>query len=71
MNLQDSRRCVGLVSQDVFLFHGTVPENIGYGSFDATQPEIITAAKIAEAGEFIIDLPQGYETIVTERVKVI
>ncbi len=41
LNLQDLRRCIGLVSQDVFLFHGTVAENIAYGSFDATDEEII------------------------------
>lgn len=67
LNLQDLRRCIGLVSQDVFLFHGTVAENIAYGSFDATEKEIITAAKIAEAHEFITRLPQDYETIVGER----
>ncbi|MGI2905010.1 ABC transporter ATP-binding protein [Tolypothrix sp. VBCCA 56010] len=67
LNLRDLRRCIGLVSQDVFLFHGTVAENIGYGSFDASEKEIITAAKIAEAHEFIARLPQGYETIVGER----
>jgi ATP-binding cassette, subfamily B, bacterial len=67
LNLRDLRRCIGLVSQDVFLFHGTVAENIAYGSFDATEKEIITAAKVAEADEFITRLPQGYETIVGER----
>jgi ATP-binding cassette subfamily B protein len=67
LSLRDLRRCIGLVSQDVFLFHGTVSENIAYGTFDATQEEIITAAKVAEAHEFIQSLPQGYETIVGER----
>lgn len=67
LHLQDLRRCIGLVSQDVFLFHGTVAENIAYGTFDATEAEIIHAAKIAEAHEFIQQLPQGYETIVGER----
>ncbi len=67
LNLRDLRSCIGLVSQDVFLFHGTVAENIAYGSFDATPKEIIAAAKIAEAHDFIIQLPQGYETIVGER----
>uniref|UniRef100_UPI0035C90EF1 ABC transporter ATP-binding protein n=1 Tax=Okeania sp. SIO2F4 TaxID=2607790 RepID=UPI0035C90EF1 len=67
INLQDLRRAIGLVSQDVFLFHGTVGENISYGSFDATLPEIIAAAKIAEADDFINKLPQGYDTIVGER----
>jgi ATP-binding cassette subfamily B protein len=65
--LGDLRRGIGLVSQDVFLFHGTVRENIAYGSPDATDREIIRAAQIAEAHEFIFHLPQGYETIVGER----
>jgi ATP-binding cassette subfamily B protein len=65
--LQDLRRAIGLVSQDIYLFHGTVEENIAYGSPLATQAEIITAAKIAEAHDFILKLPRGYETIVGER----
>lgn len=67
LNLKDLRRAIGLVSQDVFLFHGTVAENIAYGSFDATNSDIIDAAKIAEAHEFIAQLPDGYKTIVGER----
>lgn len=67
LNLKDLRRGIGLVSQDIFLFHGTVAENIAYGSFDATNSDIIEAAKIAEAHEFIVQLPDGYETIVGER----
>ncbi|MBP5974563.1 ABC transporter ATP-binding protein [Brasilonema sp. CT11] len=67
LELRDLRRCIGLVSQDVFLFHGSIAENIAYGSFDASDDQIITAAKIAEAHEFIMQLPQGYETIVGER----
>ncbi|MBD2294887.1 ABC transporter ATP-binding protein [Anabaena sphaerica FACHB-251] len=67
LNLRDLRRCIGLVSQDVFLFHGTVAENIAYGTFDATDENIIMAAKVAEADDFIMRLPQGYETIVGER----
>lgn len=67
ISLGDLRRAIGLVSQDVFLFHGTVKENISYGSSNATLDEIITAAKIAEAHEFIQQLPQGYDTIVGER----
>jgi ATP-binding cassette subfamily B protein len=55
------------VSQDVFLFHGTVKENIAYGSFDATRAEVMAAAEIAEAHDFIMQLPQGYDTIVGER----
>ncbi len=64
---QDLRRCIGLVSQDVFLFSGTVAENIAYGTFDATPEQILHAAKLAEAHEFIVQLPQGYDTIVGER----
>ena len=67
LRLKDLRRAIGLVSQDVFLFHGTVKENIVYGTPDATLPEVIAAAKVAEAHEFIVDLPQGYDTIVGER----
>jgi len=67
LRLRDLRSCIGLVSQDVFLFHGTVAENIAYGSFDATPKEIVAAAKVAEAHNFIMQLPQDYETIVGER----
>ncbi|NES17795.1 MAG: ABC transporter ATP-binding protein [Symploca sp. SIO3E6] len=67
LQLPDLRRAIGLVSQDVFLFHGTVRENIAYGSFDSTLSEIRAAAEIAEAQEFIDQLPQGYETIIGER----
>ena len=63
----DLRRGIGLVSQDVFLFHGTVRENISYGSPDATTKEIVAAAQIAEADDFIRELPQGYDTVVGER----
>ncbi|ESA35151.1 xenobiotic-transporting atpase [Leptolyngbya sp. Heron Island J] len=67
LNLSDLRRHIGWVSQDVFLFHGTVAENIAYGSFEASQEQIVEAAKAAEAHEFIQQLPQGYNTIVGER----
>ena len=63
----DLRRAIGLVSQDVFLFHGTVAENIAYGTFGADQAAIEAAARVAEAHDFIVSLPQGYETIVGER----
>ena len=65
--LWDLRRGIGLVSQDVFLFHGTVRENISYGSPDATLTEIVRAATIAEADRFIGELPDGYDTVVGER----
>jgi ATP-binding cassette subfamily B protein len=67
LNLFDLRQGIGWVSQDVFLFHGTVAENICYGSFDAAREQIIHAAKLAEAHEFIVQLPQAYDTIVGER----
>ncbi|MEO0768386.1 MAG: ABC transporter ATP-binding protein [Cyanobacteria bacterium J06649_4] len=65
--LKDLRKAIGLVSQDVFLFHGTVAENIAYGSFNATIDEVTRAAKVAEAHDFIVGLPKGYDTIVGER----
>lgn len=67
LKMRDLRRAIGLVSQDVFLFHGTVRENIAYGTFDASLDEIVAAAKIAEAHDFITQLPNGYDTIVGER----
>lgn len=65
--LRDLRQAVGLVSQDVFLFHGTVRENIAYAHPEASLDEVIHAAKLAEAHEFIESLPEGYNTIVGER----
>jgi ATP-binding cassette subfamily B protein len=63
----DVRRSMGLVSQDVFLFHGTVRENIIYGSWEATDEEVFRAARLAEAHEFVVELPKGYDTVVGER----
>ncbi len=63
----DIRNAIGLVSQDVFLFHGTVRENIAYGAQDVPEHLIVEAAKIAEAHQFITELPQGYDTVVGER----
>jgi ATP-binding cassette subfamily B protein len=67
LQMADLRRAIGLVSQDVYLFHGTVRENIAYSRPDASMYDIEAAARVAEAHEFILDLPEGYETIVGER----
>ena len=61
------RRAVGYVSQETFLFYGSVAENIQYGVFDADREDVVEAAKMAEAHEFIQNLPEGYDTEVGER----
>ena len=61
------RRHIGIVQQDVYLFSGTVAENISYGRMGATREEIIEAAKLAGAHEFIMELEKGYDTYVGER----
>ena len=61
------RRQVGYVSQDTFMFYGTVEENISYGTFDSDRDSVVEAAKAAEAHEFITNLPEGYDTEVGER----
>lgn len=63
----DLRAACGLVSQDVFLFHGTVRENLVYGRPDATHEQMVDAARLAEADDFIRMLPDGYDTLVGER----
>lgn len=67
LELHHLRRAMAVVGQDVFLFHGTVWENIAYGKPEATRDEILHAAEIAEAHRFIMELPEGYDTIVGER----
>ena len=67
LNIYELRKNIGYVGQDVFLFHGTILENIAYGSEEMSKEEIIEIAKIAEAHEFISELPKGYDTIVGER----
>jgi ATP-binding cassette subfamily B protein len=64
---RDLRSVMALVAQDVFLFHGTVAENIAYGRPDAPLSDVVAAAELAEADEFIRSLPDGYDTIVGER----
>ncbi len=63
----DLRRLLGLVLQDAFLFRGTVMENIRYGRLDASDEECIAAAKLADADYFIRQLPQGYQSLLSER----
>lgn len=67
INRQDLRRNIGIVQQDVFLFGGTIFENIAYGNFDATREEVIAAAKRAKIHDYVMSLPDGYETMVGER----
>ena len=67
MSLYDLRRNIGSVAQDVFIFSGTVRENIAYGDFDATDEQIENAAKLANIHDFIVSLDNGYDTYVGER----
>jgi ATP-binding cassette subfamily B protein/subfamily B ATP-binding cassette protein MsbA len=67
MTLESLRRQVSIVLQDVFLFHGTVRENILFGRPDASEQDVIKAAKIANAHSFITALSDGYDTMIGER----
>jgi ABC-type multidrug transport system fused ATPase/permease subunit len=67
LTLRSLRQQVSIVLQDVFLFHGSVRENILFGRPNATEAELIEAAKIANAHDFIMALPNGYDTIIGER----
>ena len=67
MTLHSLRRNIGIVQQDVYLFAGTVKDNICYGKPDATDEEIIAAARNANAHEFIMQLPDGYNTDIGQR----
>lgn len=67
MTLESLRRQISIVLQDVFLFHGTVRENILFGRPDATEYDVIAAAKVANAHDFITALPDGYDTFIGER----
>lgn len=67
MTMRSLRSQIGIVQQDVFLFTGTLRENIAYGKLDATNGEIEEAAKLAHMEDFIAELPYGYETQVGER----
>lgn len=61
----DLRRSLGMVLQDTHLFTGTIEDNIRYGKLDATKEEIVEAAKLANAHDFIMGLPEGYDTVLT------
>ncbi len=67
LRISDLRAAFALVSQDVFLFHGTVRDNLTYGRPDASDAEVERAARLAEAHDFITALPRGYDTLVGER----
>ena len=67
VTLESLRKNIGIVQQDVYLFSGSVAENILYGKPDATNEEIIKAAKLANAHDFIMGLEDGYNTFVGER----
>jgi len=67
LTLQSLRRNISIVLQDVFLFNGTVKENILYGRPDASDAEVERAARLANAHEFIMSLPNGYDTQIGER----
>lgn len=67
MSLQEYRAQIGIVLQDPFLFHGTIAENISYGKPGATMEEVMRAAKAANAHDFVLAKPEGYDTVVGER----
>lgn len=67
VTLESLRSNIGIVQQDVFLFSGSILENIAYGKLDATREEVIEAARLANAHDFIVDTPNGYDTNIGER----
>jgi ATP-binding cassette subfamily B protein len=67
VSLRSLRQQIGVVLQEPFLFHGTVAENIAYGVPDAAPNDIVAAAKAANAHDFVVNLPHGYDTLVGER----
>jgi ATP-binding cassette subfamily B protein/subfamily B ATP-binding cassette protein MsbA len=67
VTLESLRRQISIVLQDVFLFHGSVRENILFGYAGANESDLVNAAKIANAHEFIVNLPEGYDTLIGER----
>jgi len=71
VTLESLRKQVGLVMQDTFIFSGTIRDNIRYGKLDATHDEIVKVAKAVNAHDFIMSLPDGYDTQVEERGNVL
>lgn len=67
IKLRSLRKNIGIVQQDVYLFAGTVMDNIRYGNLDATEEEVVQAAKNANAHDFIMELPNGYHTYIGQR----
>jgi ABC-type multidrug transport system fused ATPase/permease subunit len=67
IRLRSLRSAVGIVTQDPFLFSAPVRDNIGFGRPDATDEEIEHAARLAQAHEFVVELPEGYDTVIGER----
>lgn len=67
ITIKSLRSNIGIVQQDVFLFSGTIRENIAYGRLDASEEELIMASKAANAHDFIMELPEGYDTFIGER----
>ena len=67
LTLESLRRQISIVLQDVFLFHGTVRDNLLFGRPDANEREMVAAAKVANAHSFILALPDGYDTLIGER----
>ncbi len=67
VRLESLRRAIGIVAQDPFLFSATVRENIAFGAPEATDADVARAARLAQAHEFVAELPDGYETVIGER----
>ena len=67
VTLRSLRKCIGIVQQDVYLFNGTVAENIAYGNPSATREDVVKAATAAGVNEFVDKMSDGYDTVVGER----
>ena len=67
VKLESLRRAIGIVSQDPFLFSATVRENIAFGAPDASDEDVMRAATLAQAHDFVSELPEGYDTVIGER----